>query len=147
MDAILELDRVSRRFGDRDALAAQRQAAARTAAAIRWLSPPLVLEELLQSVAGSDAAAQALFVQRAQDYTERLRAFFWPRAIAQAVRPSAPCPGCMGRQAFTEHQRIPAFATTAAAPTRQELTQAGYLLLLALAGAVGVIGRPGLKHC
>lgn len=127
---------IKRQIRPRQALAANQQAAARRAARVlRWMSPPLVFDELMQRAAGTDAARHQRFLIRADDYTETLRRFFGPRALAEAARPGSACPGCAARMNFVEHQRIPRFiAEEPLAGVASAMVPAtGYLFLLALA--------------
>jgi len=87
-----------------------RAAASRTAAVLRLLSPALVLDAALQSAAGSDAARHEVFLLRAREFTDRLRAFFWPRALKEAAQPTTTaCNGCPAKMSFLEHDDIPSF--------------------------------------
>lgn len=90
---------------------AQNDAASARAAALRWLSPAMVLDTLLQQAAGSGAQRHQQFLQETMAYTNELRAFFWPRALKEAAHPSNACPGCAARLNFTEHAKIPRFHT------------------------------------
>ena len=119
----------------RSAAALQRSAAGSAAAALRWLSPPMLFDALLEQAAGTDAARHQRFLMRADAYTETLRQFFWPRALEDAAWPVTPCQGCAARMRFVEHARIPRFVAEQPLPA-MEMAQAllpgtGYLLLLA----------------
>lgn len=101
---------VERQLAQRAAAAAQQDAlAAAKAGALRWLSPAMVFDTLLQQAAGSGVERHKRFLKRTGDYTDELRAFFWPRALAEAARPGTACQGCAGRMNFTEHDKIPRF--------------------------------------
>ncbi len=54
----------------------RRDAAAGMAA---WLSPPVLLERSLQSLAGTDASAIISYEQSVRDFHAQLRAFYYPR--------------------------------------------------------------------
>lgn len=92
-----------------EAAARQNDAASGKAAALRWLSPAMVFDTLLQQAAGSGVERHKRFLERTGDYTDELRAFFWPRALAEAANPGNACPGCAGRMNFTDHDKIPRF--------------------------------------
>ncbi|MDM5178830.1 ABC transporter permease subunit [Massilia sp. DJPM01] len=101
---------VERQVEERVAAAArQSEDAAGRAAALRWLSPAMVFDTLLQQAAGSGVERHKRFLQRTKDYTDELRAFFWPRALAEAANPANPCQGCAARLNFTDHDKIPRF--------------------------------------
>lgn len=102
---------LERRLHDRTtAFDRARAAASRRAAVLRLLSPSLVLDEVLQSAAGSDAGRQEIFLRRAREYTDRLRGFFWPRALKDAAQPTTnACNGCPAKMSFLAHDEIPKF--------------------------------------
>lgn len=118
----------------REAAARQLGQAASAAATLRWLSPPMVFDALLQQAAGTDAARHQRFLLDAQAYTETLRRFFWPRALEQAARPRNACHGCAARLNFVEHEHIPRFvpAPPLAGVARAMAPGTGYLLAAAL---------------
>lgn len=94
----------------RSAALEERQAtAAVRAELVQWLSPVMVFDGALQSVAGTDARRHAGFLRAAKDYTDQLRGFFWPRALREAARPNDACVGCAARLNFTEHALVPRF--------------------------------------
>lgn len=127
------------------AAARQREAAARAAAAVRWLSPPMVFDQLLQQAAGSDAARHQRFLVRADAYTETLRQFFWPRALEQAARPVSACHGCAARMNFVSHMQIPRYVPEGPLPqaARSMGAGAGYLVLAAIVLILLAARRPG----
>jgi len=102
---------LERRMRDRAAaFDAARVGAGRAAAALRLLSPALVLDYVLQVAAGSDAARHESFLARAREHTDRLRQFFWPRALREAAHPTAQvCHGCPAQMNFMEYDDIPRF--------------------------------------
>ncbi|HVK54694.1 MAG TPA: DUF3526 domain-containing protein [Burkholderiales bacterium] len=102
-----ELDR--RLLSSVNAIANAQADAKGAAGVLRWLSPSLALDMVLQTAAGTDAMRQETFLRRARAYTNELRTFFWPRALKEAADPSFPCPGCAGRLNFTDHDSIPRF--------------------------------------
>ncbi len=94
----------------REAAARQRAAAARAGEAIRWLSPIMLFDALLQRAAGTGAERHQQFLRQSDSYTNTLRRFFWPRALADAAHPVIACQGCAARMNFVEHERIPRYA-------------------------------------
>ncbi|WP_157778317.1 ABC transporter permease subunit [Massilia violaceinigra] len=101
---------VERQIEERASAAAhQNEAAAGRAAALRWLSPAMVFDTLLQQAAGSGVERHKRFLKRTGEYTDELRAFFWPRALAEAANPANACQGCAARLNFTDHDKIPRF--------------------------------------
>ncbi|HEX8405009.1 MAG TPA: DUF3526 domain-containing protein [Duganella sp.] len=101
---------VERRSAKGDAaMARAMDKAATQAGLVAWLSPAMVFDSMLQQAAGTGIERHREFLLAARAYTERLRAFFWPRALAEAARPTQACPGCAGRMNFTAHREIPRF--------------------------------------
>ena len=101
---------VERRSAEGDAaMARSMDTAAAQAGLVRWLSPAMVFDTMLQQAAGTGIERHREFLLAARAYTDRLRAFFWPRALAEAARPTQACPGCAGRMNFTAHREIPRF--------------------------------------
>ena len=80
-----------------------------SAAALRWLSPAMVFDALLQQAAGTGVQRHKQFLQETLAYTNELRSFFWPRALEEAANPTNRCEGCAARLNFTEHDKIPRF--------------------------------------
>lgn len=76
---------------------------------LRALSPAMMLDGMLQAVAGTDMARHTQFIAAADDYSERLRRYFEPLALANAVNPRRRCPDCPGRLNFTRYDDIPQF--------------------------------------
>jgi ABC-2 type transport system permease protein len=126
---------IEQQLRPRQAAALRQQGAARrAAAALRWLSPPMVLGALLQQAAGTDAERHQRFLSGADAYTETLRHFFWPRALEDAARPVIACHGCATRMNFVAHEHMPRFTPV---PPLADLARAlapgaGYLILLAV---------------
>lgn len=130
---------VERRTARREQAAARQQGAAqRQAALVRLLSPVLVLDDLLQQAAGNGAERHEAFLREAAAYTDRLRAFFWPRALHDAAAPAERCPGCAGRMTFTDHAAIPRFVPDAGHPDAAALA-GGACYLWLVAGAAGCL--------
>jgi ABC-2 type transport system permease protein len=116
-----------------------RAGAGRTAAVLRLISPALVLDALLQAAAGSDAVRHESFLHRARQHTDRLRAFFWPRALLDAAQPAVrSCRGCPAKMSFTSFDDIPKFAEDD--PLSGVVPRIGgmalYLLLIAVGAAL-----------
>lgn len=136
-----------RRMAERFGAAQQRRAAAAARIqALHWLSPAMVLEASLQQAAGSGAARHQEFVRQAARYTDTLRGFFWPRALAEAARPADRCPGCAARLNFTEHARIPRFRPDQHSGAAPDWRAAAWLWLLAALLALGLWWRPGVDR-
>jgi ABC-2 type transport system permease protein len=105
----IQLEMERRLLPRTSALESVRTDASRSAVLLRWLSPALELDAVLQAAAGTDAARHEAFLLRTRAYTNELRAFFWPRALKEAAYPSTPCERCAGRFNFTDHDKIPRF--------------------------------------
>lgn len=138
---------IDRQLKPRQEAAARQQAAAgNAAAALRWLSPPMVLDALLQRAAGTDSERHQRFLHQADAYTETLRRFFWPRALAEAAAPLSGCKNCAARMNFIEHARIPRFGADQplAGVARALAPGAAYLVLLAMGLLVLAARRRGM---
>ncbi len=116
-------------------MASARADAGRSADVLRWLSPALVLDSVLQAAAGTDAVRHEAFLQRTRTYTDELRAFFWPRALKEAAYPSTLCEKCAGRLNFTDHDKIPRFVADSPLDGVAARTANGALYLWLLATA------------
>lgn len=127
---------LERRLSPRtSAMATARSDAGRSADILRWLSPALVLDAVLQAAAGTDAVRHEAFLRRTRAYTEDLRAFFWPRALKEAARPFTPREQCAGRLNFTDHDKIPRFIADSPLEGVPERIANGTLYLWLLAAA------------
>ena len=104
---------------------------------VRWLSPAMVLDTMLQQAAGTGIERHREFLLAARAYTDRLRAFFWPRALAEAARPTQACPGCAGRMNFTAHREIPRFEP--APPPAGMIGGAAALYMWGIAALAGLL--------
>lgn len=93
----------------RDAFAARDRAAAQAADLSRLLSPAMMLDGAFQAAAGTDLRRHLDFVAAADGYSERLRRWFEPLALANAAEPRRICPGCPGRLNFTHYDDVPRF--------------------------------------
>lgn len=129
----LELER--RLLPSTSVLASVGADAGRSADLLRWLSPALVLDAVLQTAAGTDAVRHEAFLLRTRAYTDELRAFFWPRALKEAAYPSTPCEQCAGRFNFTDHDKIPRFVADSPLDGIAMRTAYGALYLWLLAAA------------
>lgn len=117
------------------AMATARADAGRSADMLRRLSPTLVLDSVLQAVAGTDAVRHEAFLRRTRAYTEDLRAFFWPRALKEAASPSTSCEKCAGRLNFIDHDKIPRYVADSPLEGVAARTANGMLYLWLLAAA------------
>ncbi len=116
----------------------QLEAAEQWARLLRYLSPPMMFEDMLTRTAGTDGARHQRFLRDAQAYTDTLRRFFWERALEQAARPAAGCANCASRLNFTGHASIPRFAASPPhdGVARPVIEAVVYLWLAALLAAV-----------
>lgn len=137
-----EIKRVARDAFYDVALAEHREAAqTRARLAAGWsrtlatLSPATALTLALETAAGTDAGRHAAFLGAVADYRQRLREFFEPRILAQALRPMPVCEGCQARLDFDAYDAVPAFPTgvPAEAAIEQALVSARCILIGALA--------------
>jgi ABC-2 type transport system permease protein len=76
---------------------------------LRLLSPAMMLDNMLQTAAGTDIRRHTRFLASADEYSERLRRFFEPLALSNAVHPHRSCEACPGRLNFTRYEDVPAF--------------------------------------
>ncbi|MDP4024897.1 DUF3526 domain-containing protein [Methylobacterium sp. NEAU 140] len=131
--------------GHRDALQARADAAAAWSARLAPLSPATALALALETAAGTDAGRHAAFLAAVSEHRRRLRAFFEPRILAQALRPAPVCAGCQARLDFDAYDAVPAFPAVlpAEAAARQALLGAACLLAAALALAALAYRRLG----
>ncbi|MFC4309402.1 DUF3526 domain-containing protein [Steroidobacter flavus] len=76
---------------------------------LRLLSPAMMLDNMLQTAAGTDMRRHTNFLAAADAYSERLRRFFEPLALANAAHPQRSCEDCPGRLNFTRYDDVPSF--------------------------------------
>lgn len=76
---------------------------------LRLLSPAMMLDQMLQTAAGTDARRHTDFLASADAYSEQLRRFFEPLVLANAANPQRGCDQCPGRLNFTGYDEVPAF--------------------------------------
>lgn len=76
---------------------------------LRLLSPAMMLDNMLQTSAGTDMRRHTSFLASADAYSERLRRFFEPLALTNAAHPQRSCEQCPGRLNFTRYELVPAF--------------------------------------
>jgi ABC-2 type transport system permease protein len=69
----------------------------------------MMLDGAIQAAAGTDMRRHLDFVAAADSYSERLRRWFEPLALANAAKPRRICPGCPGRLNFTRYDDVPRF--------------------------------------
>jgi len=107
--------------------------------ALRLISPAMMLDGALQSLAGTDVRRQQAFVIAAADYVELLRGWFDPRIVANIGAPLR-CTECPGRMTFADYDAVPAFVP---ASSSVSLAQSGFaaLYLALITVAMGVIAR------
>jgi ABC-2 type transport system permease protein len=81
---------------------------------LRFLSPALALDGVLQHAAETDTTSYRRFTQRSLEHTGRLRQFFEPLVLANARRgEKQSCQGCPGRLNFITYDRVPVFVPDA----------------------------------
>lgn len=98
---------------ERDAFAANGVATGRAAELARFLSPAMMLDGAVQAAAGTDDERHVAFVAAADAYSERLRRWFEPLALANAAEPRRSCPACPGRLNFNRYDDVPRFVPVA----------------------------------
>lgn len=76
---------------------------------LRLLSPAMMLDGMLQTVAGTDMARHTSFLAEADAYSEGLRRYFEPLALANTANPERTCPQCPGRLNFSRYEDVPSF--------------------------------------
>jgi ABC-2 type transport system permease protein len=77
---------------------------------LRFLSPALALDGVLQHAAGTDTESYRRFARRSREHTGRLRRFFEPLVLENAMRgEKQSCQDCPGRLNFTGYERVPVF--------------------------------------
>lgn len=98
------------------------------------LSPATILALALETAAGTDAGRHADFLTAGGAYRRRLRTFFEPRILAQAINPVPVCAGCSVRLGFDAYDAVPAFepAIPRVTAQREALVALGCLLAGAL---------------
>jgi hypothetical protein len=111
--------------------------------ALRWMSPSLAFTAALADLAGTGTTRHHQFLAAVRTFQLDLRAFMYPRVLAQARSPHRRCPSCPGRLFFTDYDAIPRFSMpdeTAAARLAAAAGTAAWLALLASAIAVTGVG-------
>jgi ABC-2 type transport system permease protein len=93
----------------RDQFESRTRAMLTTSDWLRVLSPAMMLDNLLQTAAGTDLRRHTNFLASADAYSERLRRFFEPLALANAADPRRSCEQCPGRLNFTRYDDVPSF--------------------------------------
>lgn len=113
---------------------------------LRLLSPSMMLDGMLQTVAGTDISRHTTFTAAADAYSERLRRYFEPLALANAADPRRSCPECPGRLNFTRYDEVPAFEpeVDASAGVRWSLWTCLYLALLVV--SIGLLAHRRLRE-
>jgi ABC-2 type transport system permease protein len=105
----------------------------------------MMLDGMLQAVAGTDMSRHTNFIAAADAYSERLRRHFEPLALANAANPRRSCPDCPGRLNFTRYDEVPLFQPELdlGAGLRWGLWTCLYLSILVV--AVGALARRRLR--
>jgi ABC-2 type transport system permease protein len=113
---------------------------------LRLLSPSMMLDGMLQTIAGSDLSRHTAFIDAADAYSERLRRYFEPLALANAAAPRRSCPECPGRLNFTSYDDVPAFepVVDTSAGLRWSLGTSLYLSILVV--AISLLVRRRLRE-
>jgi ABC-2 type transport system permease protein len=94
---------------DREQFESRTHAVLTTSDWLRLLSPAMMLDNMLQTAAGTDIRRHASFLDSADVYSERLRRFFEPLALTNAAHPQRSCETCPGRLNFTRYEDVPTF--------------------------------------
>lgn len=130
----------------RELFEARARAVLNTSDQLRLLSPAMMLDGMLQAVAGNDMRRHTAFIAAADTYSETLRRYFEPLALSNAANPPLSCPECPGRLNFTRYDDVPAFEpdTDLSAGLRWSLWTSLYLA--ALVCAISLIARRRLRE-
>lgn len=80
-----------------------------TSDVLRLVSPAMMLDNMLQTAAGTDMRRHTNFLASADAYSEQLRRFFEPLALANAADPKRACEQCPGRLNFTRYDEVPRY--------------------------------------
>ncbi len=75
---------------------------------VRLLSPASLLDGALQSLAGTDMAAQTMFIDAADTHAQVMRRHFEPIIISNIGRVRS-CPACPGRLNYAGYDAVPTF--------------------------------------
>jgi ABC-2 type transport system permease protein len=148
-----EVKRFARDDYYRKALLPERElfeARARTALAtsewLRLLSPAMMLDGMLQRVAGTDMERHLSLLAEADAYGERLRRYFEPLALANAANPQRRCARCPGRLNFTRYEDVPAFQPDVDLTSGVRWSAWTSLYLAAFVTALGLVARRRLAE-
>lgn len=77
---------------------------------LRLLSPSLMLDQALQTAAGTDAGRQGTFVRESRDFRDTLRRVLWTKALDATAYPRPKsCTGCPASMAFSDFDAVPTF--------------------------------------
>ena len=125
---------------------AQGQRDAARSRAVAWLSPPLLLQDALATLAGTDGARHRAFEAQVRAYQLQLRGFFYPRVQTQLRAPTPRPPG-QARMNFTDYDAIPRYAhADAPALARLSATAPALAWWLLLAALLAGWGAHPLRH-
>jgi ABC-2 type transport system permease protein len=113
---------------------------------LRLLSPAMMLDNTLQTAAGTDIRRHANFLASADAYSERLRRFFEPLALANAANPRRSCEQCPGRLNFDRYDDVPAFEPDVDVSAGLRWSAWTCLYLAALVTLLSVVARRRLRE-
>lgn len=125
---------------------ARTRAALLTSEWLRLLSPATMLDSMLQKVAGTDMQRHISFLADADAYSERLRRYFEPLALANAANPRRQCPQCPGRLNFTRYEDVPAFQPNVDMTAGMRWSIWTCLYLAAAVAVLGLLARQRLAE-
>lgn len=108
---------------------------------LRLLSPAMMLDGMLQSVAGTDMSRHTAFIAAADEYSETLRRYFEPLALSNAANPQRSCPECPGRLNFTRYDDVPSFEPDTDLSTGLRWSLWTCLYLAVLVCAISLVAR------
>lgn len=110
------------------------------------LSPAMMLDGMLQTVAGTDPARHAELVGAADAYSEQLRRYFEPLALRNAADSRRACPECPGRLNFTLYDEVPQFAPRIDMAAGLRSSAWTCLYLAVILAAIGLLARRRLRE-
>ena len=73
------------------------------------ISPSLILRRALQTASGGDTARHASFLREADDFGQRVRAYFEPVILGPLLTPPAKCDGCLAQLNYAAYPEVPRF--------------------------------------
>jgi ABC-2 type transport system permease protein len=148
-----EVKRFARDYYYRQALLPQRElfeaharAVLNTSDRLRLLSPAMMLDGMLQTVAGTDLRRHTAFIAAADAYSETLRRYFEPLTLSNAANSTRSCRECPGRLNFTRYHDVPTFEPDTDLSTGLRWSLWTSLYLATLVSAIGLIARRRLRE-